>query len=76
MRVLPGDPAIFFASDRNAGQAEIEQIREQMGLRQADPAATGASICADIATGNLGRLMTTGQPVLADLKNRLPARSN
>ena len=32
MRVLPGDPAVFFASGPNAGKAEIEAIRKQMGL--------------------------------------------
>ena len=37
MRVLPGDPAIFFASGPNAGQAEIEDIRRRMGLDKPVP---------------------------------------
>ncbi|MGY4296933.1 ABC-type dipeptide/oligopeptide/nickel transport system permease component [Bradyrhizobium sp. i1.4.4] len=37
MRVLPGDPAVFFASGPNAGKEEIEQIRKQMGLDRSVP---------------------------------------
>ena len=29
MRVLPGDPAVFFASGPNAGKEEIEVIRSE-----------------------------------------------
>ena len=32
MRVLPGDPAVFFASGPNAGQAEIDELRRVLGL--------------------------------------------
>ncbi|WP_157033546.1 ABC transporter permease [Belnapia moabensis] len=72
MRVLPGDPAIFFASGPNAGQAEIEDIRRRMGLDKPVPEQLLLYL-KDIGTGNLGRSMTTGQPVLNDLRNRLPA---
>ncbi|GJD52123.1 Dipeptide transport system permease protein DppB [Methylobacterium crusticola] len=72
MRVLPGDPAVFFASGPNAGQAEIEAIRHQMGLDRPVPEQL-VRYLGDVATGNLGRSMTTGQPVLADLRQRLPA---
>lgn len=37
MRVLPGDPAVFFASGPNAGPEEIEMIRKQMGLDRPMP---------------------------------------
>ena len=37
MRVLPGDPAVFFASGPNAGKEEIEVIRKQMGLDKPMP---------------------------------------
>ena len=37
MRVLPGDPAVFFASGPNAGKEEIEEIRRQMGLDKPIP---------------------------------------
>src|SRR3954471_16433952 len=72
MRVLPGDPAVFFASGPNAGQEEIEAIRREMGLDKPIPVQLG-NYLADLARGNLGRSMSTGQPVVADLTRRLPA---
>ena len=72
MRVLPGDPAVFFASGPNAGQAEIEDLRRQMGLDKPIPQQLLLYL-RDIATGNLGRSLTTGQPVLTDIRQRLPA---
>lgn len=72
MRVLPGDPAVFFASGPNAGQAEIEDLRRQMGLDKPIPHQLVLYL-RDIATGNLGRSLTTGQPVLTDIRQRLPA---
>jgi peptide/nickel transport system permease protein len=72
MRVLPGDPAVFFASGPNAGKAEIEELRRQMGLDKPIPEQLVLYV-RDIATGNLGRSMTTGQAVVTDLRTRLPA---
>jgi peptide/nickel transport system permease protein len=72
MRVLPGDPAVFFASGPNAGKAEIEAIRVQMGLDKPVPEQL-VRYLGDVASGKLGRSMTTGQPVLKDLRERLPA---
>jgi peptide/nickel transport system permease protein len=72
MRVLPGDPAVFFASGPNAGQAEIDELRRQLGLDRPIPEQL-LYYLRDIATGNLGRSLTTGQPVLTDLRTRLPA---
>lgn len=72
MRVLPGDPAVFFASGPNAGQAEIEAVRKQMGLDRPIPEQL-LRYLEDVGTGQLGRSMTTGQPVVKDLRERLPA---
>lgn len=72
MRVMPGDPAVFFASGPNAGQAEIAQLRHKMGLDRPIPIQL-LHYLADIGTGNLGRSLTTGQPVAADIEQRLPA---
>ena len=72
MRVLPGDPAVFFASGPSAGQAEIEQLRHQMGLDAPIPVQL-VRYLGDVATGNLGRSLTTGQPVVRDMARRLPA---
>lgn len=72
MRVLPGDPAAFFSSDPNAGVEEIARLRTAMGLDKPLPIQLGIYL-HDIGTGNLGRSMSTGQTVLVDLKERLPA---
>lgn len=72
MRVLPGDPAAFFASGPNAGQEEIEELRRQLGLDRPIPEQL-VRYLYDIATGHLGRSITTGQPVVRDLADRLPA---
>ena len=72
MRVLPGDPAVFFASGPSAGQAEIEELRRTMGLDKPIPVQL-VRYLGEIAQGDLGRSMTTGQPVVSDIKRRLPA---
>ena len=72
MRVLPGDPAVFFASGPNAGKEEIEVIRKQMGLDKPVPEQLLLYLY-DIGRGNLGRSLMTGQSVTTDLRERLPA---
>jgi peptide/nickel transport system permease protein len=72
MRVLPGDPAVFFASGPSAGREEIEQLRHSMGLDRPIPVQL-VRYLGDVVTGNLGRSMTTGQPVVLDMERRLPA---
>lgn len=72
MRVLPGDPAVFFSSGPSAGQKEIEDLRHQMGLDRSIPVQL-AFYLRDIGSGSLGRSMTTGQAVTKDLRERLPA---
>lgn len=72
MRVLPGDPATFFASGPSAGQAEIEELRRRMGLDKPIPVQL-VRYLGEIAQGDFGRSMTTGQPVVLDIQRRLPA---
>jgi peptide/nickel transport system permease protein len=72
MRVLPGDPAVFFASGPNAGKAEIEVIRKQMGLDKPVPQQL-VYYLYDVGRGNLGNSIMTGQSVTKDLRDRLPA---
>jgi peptide/nickel transport system permease protein len=72
MRVMPGDPAVFFASGPNAGQAEIDELRHKMGLDQPLPVQL-VRYLEDIATGNLGRSLSTGQAVSTDMRQKLPA---
>ena len=72
MRVLPGDPATFFASGPSAGKEEIEELRRRMGLDKPIPVQL-VRYLGEIARGDFGRSMTTGQPVVLDIQRRLPA---
>jgi peptide/nickel transport system permease protein len=58
MRVMPGDPAVFFASGPNAGQAEIQELRHKMGLDRSIPVQL-VRYLADVTTGNLGNSLTS-----------------
>jgi peptide/nickel transport system permease protein len=70
-RALPGDPAAYFAGPAADKQA-IEQIRVKLGLDKPLIVQFGRYV-ADLGHLNLGTSLTTGQPVLTELKNRLPA---
>jgi ABC-type dipeptide/oligopeptide/nickel transport system permease component len=68
---LPGDPAAFFAGPA-ANADSIADIRTKLGLDRSLPVQF-AHYVADLAQGNLGNSLTTGQPVATDLIDRLPA---
>ncbi len=70
-RVLPGDTAAYFAGPAATPQA-IEEVRKKLGLDRPLPEQF-ASYVRDLSHGNLGQSLTTGQPVLSDIKARLPA---
>ncbi len=70
-RVLPGDTAAYFAGPAASPQA-IAEIRASLGLDQPLPVQL-VSYVKDLATGNLGMSLTTGQPVIEDIRARLPA---
>src|SRR6266566_3699330 len=70
-RALPGDPAAFFAGPAATRQA-IEEIRARLGLDKSVPEQFVYYV-RDLARGDLGTSLTTGQPVLRDLATRLPA---
>ncbi len=70
--LLPGDPAVFFASNPAADAGAIAAIREKLGLDL--PLWRQFFIyLAEIAHGDLGQSITTGQPVARDLMRLLPA---
>lgn len=71
-RVLPGDPAVFFASNPAMGQADIDALRQSLGLDQSLPRQFALYLAA-LARGDLGHSFTTGQPVLTEIAHRLPA---
>jgi peptide/nickel transport system permease protein len=70
-RALPGDPAAFFAGPAATREA-IEQIRVRLGLDRSLPEQFLIYV-RDLGRGDLGKSLTTGQPVLNDLAARLPA---
>src|SRR6202167_2464599 len=70
-RALPGDPAVYFAGPAATPQA-IQEIRVKLGLDQPLLKQFGRYV-VDLAHGNLGTSLTTGQPVATELRNRLPA---
>src|SRR4051812_2116968 len=70
-RALPGDPAAYFAGPA-ATQEAIEQVRVKLGLDKPLIVQFGRYV-ADLAHGDLGSSLTTGQPVATEIRTRLPA---
>lgn len=70
-RALPGDPAAYFAGPAADAQS-IAQIRAALGLDRSLPEQF-LSYLGDLARGDLGNSISTGQSVLSDITRRLPA---
>jgi peptide/nickel transport system permease protein len=70
-RALPGDPAAYFAGPA-ATQEAIEQVRVKLGLDKPLIVQFGHYV-QDLARGELGTSLTTGQSVANDIGTRLPA---
>lgn len=70
-RALPGDPAAYFAGPAATPEA-VQEVRVKLGLDKPLIVQFGHYV-ADLAHGNLGTSLTTGQPVATELRNRLPA---
>lgn len=71
-RVLPGDPAVFFASNPSMTQADIDAVRESLGLDKSLPQQFWIYL-TDLMSGDLGNSLSTGQKVTTEFANRLPA---
>ena len=70
-RALPGDPAAYFAGPA-ANKEAVEQIRKKLGFDK-PLIEQFFRYTADLAHGDFGNSLTTGQPVAAEIRNRLPA---
>ena len=70
-RVLPGDPAVYFAGPAATPQS-IAQIRKSLGFDQPLPEQFLRYV-DDLAHGNLGNSLSTGRPVVKEIVSRLPA---
>jgi len=70
-RALPGDPAAYFAGPAATKEA-VEQIRKKLGFDK-PLIEQFFRYTADLAHGDFGNSLTTGQPVATEIRNRLPA---
>jgi ABC-type dipeptide/oligopeptide/nickel transport system permease component len=70
-RVLPGDPAVYFAGPAATPQS-IEEIRKKLGFDRPLPEQF-VHYVSDLAQGNLGNSLSTGQSVVEEIATRLPA---
>ena len=70
-RVLPGDPAVYFAGPAATPQS-IADIRKSLGLDKPLPEQF-LHYVDDLAHGNLGNSLATGRPVATEIVSRLPA---
>jgi peptide/nickel transport system permease protein len=70
-RALPGDPAAYFAGQAASTEA-VEQIRAKLGLDRPMPEQF-LGYLRDLAQGNLGESLSTGQSVATEIASRLPA---
>ena len=70
-RVLPGDPAVYFAGPAATPQS-IAEIRKSLGLDKSLPEQF-ARYVNDLAHGNFGNSLSTGRPVSTEISSRLPA---
>jgi len=71
-RLLPGDPAVFFANSVTADAVTIAAVRQKLGLDL--PLWQQFLVYAgQLLRGDLGQSVGTGQPVATDLLRLLPA---
>jgi peptide/nickel transport system permease protein len=70
-RALPGDPAAYFAGPAATKEA-IQEVRVKLGLDKSLPQQFLGYVM-DLARGDMGSALTTGQPVAAEIRARLPA---
>src|SRR5579863_196882 len=70
-RALPGDPAAYFAGPAATREA-VEQVRKKLGLDK-PLIEQFFRYSVDLAHGDFGTSLTTGQPVATEIRNRLPA---
>ena len=70
-RVLPGDPAVYFAGPA-ATPESIAEIRKALGLDRSLPEQF-ARYVGDLARGNFRNSLSTGPPLAAEIASRLPA---
>lgn len=71
VRLLPGDPSYLLAGPY-ATKERVEEVRKQLGLDQAIYVQY-LKYVERIAEGDFGTSLRTSQPVLTDIRQRMPA---
>jgi peptide/nickel transport system permease protein len=72
LHVIPGDPAETMLAGSGASEAEISQIREQLGLDEPLLLQYGRYLL-NTARGDLGRSLFSNRPVTVTIAEQLPA---
>jgi peptide/nickel transport system permease protein len=71
IHLIPGDPARAMLGDA-AAQEDVDALRERLGLNR-PMVEQYAAFLGGIVRGDLGTSMRTGQPVLSQIVERMPA---
>ena len=71
IHLIPGDPARAMLGDA-ASQEDVDALRERLGLNRPLLEQYGAFL-GGIVRGDLGTSMRTGQPVVSQIVERMPA---
>ena len=71
IHLIPGDPARAMLGDA-ASQEDVDVLRERLGLNRPLLEQYGAFL-SGIVRGDLGTSMRTGQPVVSQIVERMPA---
>lgn len=72
LRVLPGDPVDIMATNMAMSAADMERLREQLGLNDPIPVQF-ANYVADLLRGDWGRSFFSNRPVAEQIVQQLPA---
>lgn len=71
LHLIPGDPAEIYLGENRSSPELLAQVRADMGLDR-PLIVQYLSYMKGVVTGNLGRSLNNGQPVLKEIANRLP----
>jgi ABC-type dipeptide/oligopeptide/nickel transport system permease component len=71
MRLLPGDPIIIMFGEQPTSAEVIERLRAEYGLNDPIPVQY-LRFLGDALTGDLGRSIRTGAPVLSSIVEQFP----
>lgn len=71
IHLIPGDPARAMLGEA-ASQDEVDALRDRLGLNRPLVEQYGAFL-GGVVRGNLGTSMRTGQPVVSQIVERMPA---